>query len=839
MPIRTESLSKPSQCADTLHAREQQLMLALQASRMVAWEWDPIRDIITTTENLPQIYGVTAVELAEQAFALVHPDDAARHRATVDRAVADGTSYCSEFRIVRPDNGAVVWLEERGTPVLDETAKVQKLIAVVMDITARKQTEDALRHSEELFRTMVSAANEGIWFIDHNARTVYANDRMAEMLGYTPESFRQVTVSDCAFPGDESLHQERIRQNLAGDVAQFDTRFRRQDGSELLVLCCTSPVRDASGAIIGALGMFTDITERSQAEEERREVLAREHQARVDAEVAQGRLSLLSEVSALLASSLDEETTLRSLARSVVPSLADWCEIHLVDDDGTVRQITITHPDPTKLELAHEIEQRYPVDAEAPAGVGKVLRTAQAELVPDASDELLATLTSDVELLRLLQQIGVTSWMVVPLAARGHLMGAITLATAESGRHYGPDDLVLGEDLARRAALAIDNARLYREAHRIAAESSAILSQMTDGVILCATDGTVTFMNEAAHRLYGSEFVGKSLTDYPGDTSVLDTRGEPYLADALPLHRALVLGETTLGAEARLHLGDGREVIVQRSATPVIGEDGTRLGAVLTVRDVTAQRAVDQQKEEFLAAAAHDLKTPVTSLKGLAQLLQRRLNQDGDASVEQLRDGLARMEQNANRMTSLINELLDLSRLQTGEGLELSLHRTDLVALVSQGVAEYRQGPRSREITFHSAVPKLVGTWDTDRLERVVANLLSNAVKYSGSKTPITVTVSTETGEGAEWAILTVQDHGIGIPEDDVAHIFERFRRGHNVGHHRLGTGIGLSGAKQIVEHHGGRIEVVSKEGVGSTFTVRLPVTPADGAGEREPARDG
>jgi signal transduction histidine kinase len=205
------------------------------------------------------------------------------------------------------------------------------------------------------------------------------------------------------------------------------------------------------------------------------------------------------------------------------------------------------------------------------------------------------------------------------------------------------------------------------------------------------------------------------------------------------------------------------------------------------------------------------------------------VTKDQGRGSERLVEGLNRIEQNAARMTSMINELLDLSRLQMGEGLELNRQPTDLVSLVPQCVTAYDDATETHPIAVESQVPQLIGTWDADRLERVIANLLSNAVKYSPQNTPIVVTIQEEDQEGAAWASVSVEDHGIGIPTDDLPYIFERFRRAHNVSRDTLGTGIGLSGARQIVEQHGGTIEVDSEEGVGSTFTVRLPLEAQDG----------
>ena len=402
---------------------------------------------------------------------------------------------------------------------------------------------------------------------------------------------------------------------------------------------------------------------------------------------------------------------------------------------------------------------------------------------------------------------------------------------SESGRHFGPDDLALAEVLARRAALAVDNARLYREAQQLAAEQAAILSQMADGVAMVNPTGRITFLNEAARYITGYDPT-ESLESAVTRHQITTVDGQPYPLEQLPLTRALAHRETVVDARWKLRRPDGMEVALQGSAAPVLGENGELLGAVSTFRDITAQVALEQQKEEFLSAVAHDLKTPLTSLKGLAQILERRVARGG-SDPNQLRSGLARIEQNAGRMTSLINELLDLSRLQAGQGLELNCRPTDLVSLASQRVAELQEASRTRRITFQNQAPELTGLWDADRLERVIANLLSNAVKYSHEDTPIEVMLHRGEKDRAEWAILAVEDHGIGIPAEDLAHVFERFHRGRNVGHETFGTGIGLSGARQIVEQHGGTIEVTSEEGRGSTFTVCLPLArPRDDTSE-------
>jgi signal transduction histidine kinase len=223
-------------------------------------------------------------------------------------------------------------------------------------------------------------------------------------------------------------------------------------------------------------------------------------------------------------------------------------------------------------------------------------------------------------------------------------------------------------------------------------------------------------------------------------------------------------------------------------------------------------------KDEFMATVSHDLKSPLTFIKGMANLKRRRTA--ATAETEPLLDALEQIEASASRMAQQLDELVDASRLQAGRPLELRRDQTDLVALARQAVVEHQQTTDRHAIQIVSDPTELVGRWDGTRLARVLDNLLSNAVKYSPRGGAVIVNV----GLDGNVAMLSVSDLGEGIPEADLPHVFEHFRRGRNVQGRIPGTGIGLAGVKRIVEQHGGSIGVVSQIGQGSTFTVRLPL---------------
>ncbi|HTE83116.1 MAG TPA: HAMP domain-containing sensor histidine kinase, partial [Dehalococcoidia bacterium] len=258
-----------------------------------------------------------------------------------------------------------------------------------------------------------------------------------------------------------------------------------------------------------------------------------------------------------------------------------------------------------------------------------------------------------------------------------------------------------------------------------------------------------------------------------------------------------------------------------------------------------AQEAV-RVRDEFLSAAAHDLKTPLTVVKGVSQLVQRQLIRTEMQGLERLLEGLATINETATKMGEQLDELLDLTRLQAGQPLELRRQPTDCVDLARRLTAEQQQVAERHQVRVETSLQELAGIWDAVRLRRVLDNLLSNAIKYSpaGGEVVVTVEREREDSTGDEWAVLSVRDQGLGIPAADLPHIFKRFRRAANVEGRIGGTGIGLTSARQIVEQHGGAIAVESEEGAGSTFTVRLPLASEtagsrDGAGARGSARCG
>jgi PAS domain S-box-containing protein len=294
---------------------------------------------------------------------------------------------------------------------------------------------------------------------DGSAQADWLNDAFTRVTGFTVDDLRAHGWLAMVHPEDRLAARRHARRLLAGAPDASEHRIVTTTGEVRWLHSSARPVRDpATGRITRIYGAAHDITERKRADAERAALLARERQARSDAETAQRRFAFLAEASSLLSSSLDFDTTLANLAELAVTSLADWCAIYLVEPDG-VRLKTVAPADPAHREWARHLPARYPVPS---AGVLRVLGTGRSELLMEIDPERISALATDPQHQAVLRAL--RSSLCVPLVARGRTLGALVFASAESTRRYDAVDVTLAEDLARRAAQAVDNARLYREA---------------------------------------------------------------------------------------------------------------------------------------------------------------------------------------------------------------------------------------------------------------------------------------------------------------------------------------------------------------------------------------
>ena len=363
-------------------------------------------------------------------------------------------------------------------PVEDDTGQVVLIIPEGRDITERRQAEDRLRLSEAKFSAIVAIAGDAIILVDEAQRITLFNRAAEQLYGYGASEVLGLPLETLLPVRYRSAHPSHVAGFGALAIGarmmarQREIRGLRKDGSEFPAEASVSTFEVAGKRYYTAL--VRDVTERRQIEDEKTRLLERATAARTVAESAERRSAFLAELGAVLDDSLDYESALRRLPGMIVPRLASFCVVDVVED-GQLRRVDVAHTDPERLPVVREL-LRYPLDPSHPLLAREALRTRQSILAVSVTDDVLRAIAEDEAHLQTMRHLAPVSFIEVPLVARGHLLGSIILAAdATFGRHYGPDDLALVEEIARRAALSLDNARLYTRAQKEARAREQLL----------------------------------------------------------------------------------------------------------------------------------------------------------------------------------------------------------------------------------------------------------------------------------------------------------------------------------------------------------------------------
>ncbi len=540
-----------------------------------------------------------------------------------------------------------------------------------------RETQRALRARDAslaLLEAFIGAAPVGMAFLDRELRYVHLNPMLAALNGQPLEAHLGRTVAE-VLRGSEGVHVEKL---LRGVMERGEPILDRESVVPPRPGIPARPVRSSYFPVkqgeetLGLGVVIHDITEQKRAEE---------------------GLRFLAEASARLTASLELRTTLESTAKLVVERMADYCLIDvLAEDEQRLERLAAVGRDPNVRTLLHSAFRFAPPPG-SPSPIWKVWETRRAELLHEMTKEMLERITLDAEHRALLEQLGPRSSIMVPLMTQGRSLGVLTAASVNPQHLYDEKDLAFLEDLAWRAALAVDNARLY-------------------------------------HR---------------------------------------------------------------------------------------AEQAV-AARDEFVAIATHELRTPLSALGLQLVALKRGEEANHPSSPERRRQGLETALRQTKQLEKLLGHLLDISHLSTGR-LELEREPVDLSSLVHRLVANLEEKLAEAGNTPRvDAEALVVVKVDRLRVEQVLMNLLTNAMKYApGSLVELAVA-----RDGAE-AVVVVRDHGPGISPEVQSRIFERFQRASGT-HGRDSLGLGLYLSRQIARAHGGELTVESIPGQGARFVLRLPV---------------
>jgi PAS domain S-box-containing protein len=649
-------------------------------------------------------------KLLAEVFPIADETGAAGHGAssrTAELLRKEGWGGASRRILFAPRLGMVRSVEACASPVLDVDGELSGVAIVFRDTTEKRSWEISLEESNERFRLVSLATNDAIWDWDIKSDLVEWNEGPERLFGYAGDEVpnegawwtRRIHPED----GDRILGS--IHDALQARQAHWsgEYRFRRADGTWATVSDRGYVVYEDDGTPCRMIGCMTDISERKAMEEERLRLFAEERAARAAAEAARLRSNFLSAAGKILISSLDHNATLARVANLAVTEVCDWCAIDLVEKDGALRRVALSHSDPAKSVMAAVLRCDSP-DLGATHGVPLVLSTRTPQVwteFPEAIREHVGSAADAgfeaVARFGAIPDPEMKSCLLVPILGPTAAIGVITLLSTSTERVYTEEDLEMAQDLAVRIALALENARLYEET--------------------CA-----------AVRM----------------------------------------------------------------------------------------------RDDFVAIAAHEIRSPVTTLQlHLNRTLGLARAETGDSVPPGILERLELMHSVGQRLVETMDQLLDLSRLASSQ-LPLNDEACDLAAVVRNVIPLLEHEIDRSGCTITTALSAAaVGYWDPFRIQQIVTNLISNALKYGRGK-PVRIAVHAD--ETSAW--LEVRDQGIGIASRDRERIFEPYAR---VGPRASisGLGIGLHIARQIADVYGGRLSVESAPDSGSTFTLELPLRRA------------
>lgn len=413
------------------------------------------------------------------------------------------------------------------------------------------------------------------------------------------------------------------------------------------------------------------------------------------------------------------------------------------------------------------------------------------------------------------------SILSVPIQGRDRPVGAITVCSGEP-HHFDDDDRSFLEAAAAYLSLARQQVqRLHQMAEELE-QLDALIEQVGDAVLVSDTSLRLVRANKVSRAL-----MGLGPQDMLPSISALEVlalagaqfpNGEPLTLDH-PAVVAAMRGERTAGMVFCIPGKDESQTRwIHTTVAPIRDGAGNIRYLVSVGRDVTEQQQAERAKDQFLSVVSHELKTPLTAIKGFAQLLTKQADKAGLPPA--MCHALALIDEQTNRMVVLVNELLDVSRIQLGQ-MRLARSRADAVALARRVLEQMRSLSDLHELRLETSDEQIFGLWDAPRLERVLSILLDNAIRYQPQGGPVDLALSCD---GAHLHV-EVRDRGIGIEPSAIPHLFERFYRAPgSLNHQVAGLGLGLYIAAEVVRKHGGELQAASKPGEGSRFWFDLPL---------------
>jgi len=674
-------IDEQKRARDLLRTEKERLKLAFEAGRMFTLDWEAATGQLVWSETLEQIQGLprgSFIGTIQSFRDLIHPDDRQAVESTIVRSFERRSEFEVEFRYLLP-TAQVHWMSARGQVFCDEAGRPVRVIGVGMDVTERKRSEErivALQHDLENrireLETLQDLLPVGVAIAeDPLCRSMRANRSLLELLGSPPGANVSLTADARERPGWRVYRDGRelsalelpLQKCAARGIAVRDEECDLvwSDGRLVHLLISANPLRDDAGELKGCVGVHIDITERRRNEQVSR---------------------FLAEVSASLAALSDPANTLKGVARLALPFFADFCFVDLLGNDRRIHRVAACHARPGREDLAAPLAPEGPLTSDPRLLIHRVLQSGRAEIVPEFSEDRAPELANDAEHEQLIRELRPRSIICVPLAARNRTFGAMTFGLSESARTYGTADLALAEDLARRTAIAVENARFYQElkdADRRKTEFLAMLAHELRNPLVP--------IRNAVHLLSHPARVGS--LDSKGLLEMLDRQVETMsrLVDDLMDVTRISRGKV----ELRKEIVELSRVVDRAvgSARTLIEDRGHALSVQLPPDSLPVP--ADPMRLEQILCNLLQNAAKYTDPGGRISLVAERSN--GEVTIRVRDSGVGIEPEMLPRIFDLFTQIEDRrSRAQGGLGIGLSLVRT-LVELHGGSISALSDGP--------------------------------------------------------------------------------------------------------------------------------------------------
>ncbi len=735
---------------------------------------------------------------------LILKDDRSYVEREIKKAAKAGSHYEIEYRII-DQQGELKWLKEKAK-IIKENKKALFLDGIIYNITQEKKLHDEILDSKKRYDDLARQSKTFIWEVDSKANYTYVSENVYDILGYrASDLINKKSVFD--------LHPKENLQEFKKNVLvvlknketikSLENPVVAKDGSIVWVSSSGIPIVNNQGQLVKFVGSDMDISEKKNIQEKINQSLKQQ--------------SFLSQISSKLAQYTNLDKTINEVLKEIL-SFTKMDRVYIFQDslDGEYTQNTFEVCAPRIKAQINNLQNVYWKDYKAMYSQLKnkhIFKVENIENLDSAERKFLA-------------KQNIKSILAVPLRLAKRQIGFIGLDSVKKIKNWQKNDLYLIEMIARSVSSVLereDNTKQIisglNEAKTEREKIETIVQGIGDGVFVLNKNLEIILFNQQASNISGfsrEEVINKKYSEvlkFLCEKS--GQRKDDFIKQAFATGKIQKMANHTL-----LIKKDGEKVAVSDSSAPIRDKDNNIIACVVVFRDVSQEREVEKIKSEFVSVVSHQLKTPLTGIKWMSELL---LEDDFGKVNDEQKEFINNIYSSNQRMIKLVKDLLDVSHIETGRKFEINKKKVDIVKIVTQVLIDNAQLAKEKKVKIikcAGAPAKLYMKVDSSKVEQVFSNLINNAIKYSKQGGQIKIACQHKKNE----IVFTITDNGMGIPAKQQARIFSKFFRAENaLSSETDGTGLGLYISRSIALAHGGSLWFNSEKNKGTTFFFSLP----------------